>query len=242
MPPIPIQTLIATKQRGFDGADIRYKSEGARAQRCSISRKVCSAWATVTVAKTVTTRVLFAIKTYKLQHFLDPQTVVPPSMISDENGVLQENLSFLLYEQQDSALASWLLSFVSQSVLPQLISMDSSAQIWNTLATIYGSKTTSRLMFYRRALHSQRKGDLLIKDFLMKVKGYCDSLANYGEIFSEHKHVISILNGLSPKYESVVTVITTSQLPSSVQNVTTMLLDAEARIQSAVAKIPYNLL
>ncbi|TYH34138.1 hypothetical protein ES332_D13G108500v1 [Gossypium tomentosum] len=39
MPPIPIQTLIATKRRGFDGADIRYKLGGdARAQRCSTRR------------------------------------------------------------------------------------------------------------------------------------------------------------------------------------------------------------
>ncbi|KAK5774552.1 hypothetical protein PVK06_042407 [Gossypium arboreum] len=83
--------------------------------------------------------------------------------------------------------------------------MDSSAQIWNTLATIYGSKSTSRLMFYRRAFHSQRKGDLLMKDFLMKVKGYSDSLASCGEIISEHEHVISIHNGLPPEYESIFT-------------------------------------
>ncbi|KAK5820192.1 hypothetical protein PVK06_025238 [Gossypium arboreum] len=58
-------------------------------------------------------QVLLAIKTYKLQNFLIPQTVVPPSLISDKNGVLQENTIFVLYEQQDSALASWLLSSVS---------------------------------------------------------------------------------------------------------------------------------
>ncbi|KAK5820191.1 hypothetical protein PVK06_025237 [Gossypium arboreum] len=93
--------------------------------------------------------------------------------------------------------------------------MDFSAQIWNTLATIYGSKTTSRLMFYRSALHSQRKGDLSMKDFLIKVKGYCDSLAS-----------------------CVITIITASQLPSNVQNITTMLLAAEVQIQSTVVEIP----
>ncbi|KAK5842322.1 hypothetical protein PVK06_004661 [Gossypium arboreum] len=72
--------------------------------------------------------------------------------------------------------------------------MDSSAQIWNTLATIYGSRTTSRLMFYRRALHSQCKGDLLMKDFLMKVKGYCDSLASCAQMQSALAEIPSLAN------------------------------------------------
>ncbi|MBA0562199.1 hypothetical protein Golob_007264 [Gossypium lobatum] len=43
-------------------------------------------------------QLMLVIKTYKLQHFLDHQTVVPPSMIYDENVVLQENLALVLYE------------------------------------------------------------------------------------------------------------------------------------------------
>ncbi|PPR91121.1 hypothetical protein GOBAR_AA29560 [Gossypium barbadense] len=78
-------------------------------------------------------QVLLAIKTYKLQQFLDTCTVAPPSLVPDANGVLQENPEFVKFEQQDSALASWLLSSVSQAVLPHLIGMDTSAQIWNTI-------------------------------------------------------------------------------------------------------------
>ncbi|PPR92020.1 hypothetical protein GOBAR_AA28673 [Gossypium barbadense] len=46
----------------------------------------------------------------------------------------------------------------------------------------------------------QHKGVLSMKDFLIKVKSYCDSLASYGEINSEHEHVIAILNGFSPDF------------------------------------------
>lgn len=146
-------------------------------------------------------QVLLAVKTYKLQHFLDPKPSVPSSTIANDTGEVQENPTFVSYEQHDCALASWLLSSVSQSVLQQLIGMDFSSQIWNTLVNIYGSKTTSRLMFNKRELHSQRKGDLTMKEFLMKVKGYCDNLASYGEVINEHEHVTVILNGLSPEYE-----------------------------------------
>ncbi|MBA0824792.1 hypothetical protein Goarm_021437 [Gossypium armourianum] len=80
------------------------------------------------------------------------------SVLLDDNNYLlwrqQENLEFSRFEQQDYALASWLLSSVSTVVLLHLIGLDTSTKIWNAIVTLYDSKTTSRLMFYRRALHS----------------------------------------------------------------------------------------
>ncbi|MBA0747638.1 hypothetical protein Gogos_004538, partial [Gossypium gossypioides] len=169
---------------------------------------------------------------------VDSRTVPPPRQVMDEDGVLQENLEFARFEQQDCALASWLLSSVSTAVLPHLIGLDSSAQIWNAIVALYDSKTTSQLMSYRRVLHSQKKGDLSMKDFLMKIKSYCDSLASCGEVISEHEHVTAILNGLPPNYESVITIVTASQVPYNVQGVTTILLDAEARQHVTMFETP----
>ncbi|KAA3485139.1 Homeobox-leucine zipper HAT14-like protein [Gossypium australe] len=119
------------------------------------------------------------------------------SVILDDNNYLLWYQQFARFEQQDGALAPWLLSSVSQAVLPHLIGLDTGAQIWNALVNLYGSKTTSR----------------------------------------EHEHVTAILNGLSPKYESVITIITTTQIPYNVQGVTTMLLDAEAQ-QVTIVEAP----
>ncbi|MBA0660268.1 hypothetical protein Goklo_012306, partial [Gossypium klotzschianum] len=99
-------------------------------------------------------------------------------------------------------------------------------------------KTTSKLMFYRLALHSQRKGDLSMKDYLLKIKSFCDNLENCGEMVSEYEHVTAILNGLSTDFESVITVISASLIPYSVQTVSTFLLDAEAQQQTLLASIP----
>ncbi|KAG8501711.1 hypothetical protein CXB51_004699 [Gossypium anomalum] len=169
-------------------------------------------------------QVLLAVKTYKLQMFLNVRSTPPPRLFQ--------------YEQQDSALASWLLSSVSPAVLPHLIGLETSAQIWNAIVSLYGNKTTSRLMFYRRARHSQRKGDLSMRDFLLKVKFYYNNLAKCGEIISEHEHVTAILNGLPLEYESVISIIVASQLAYNVQSVTTMLVDAEARQQVIMADVP----
>ncbi|MBA0574991.1 hypothetical protein Golob_027987, partial [Gossypium lobatum] len=111
-------------------------------------------------------------------------------------GVLLDDNTYLLWkQQQDSALASWLLSFISQAVLPHLIGMDTSAKIWNVVVTLCG------------------------------------------EVISEHEHVTAILNGLPPEYESVISIVTASQVPYSVQGVVSMLLDAETRQQVVSSNI-----
>ncbi|GMI94227.1 hypothetical protein HRI_003092000 [Hibiscus trionum] len=68
-----------------------------------------------------------------------------------------------------------------------------------------------------------------MREILLKVKSICDNLANYGEVISEHKHVTAILNGLPPEYDSVITLLTAGSVPSSVNHVSTLLLDADAR-------------
>lgn len=95
-------------------------------------------------------------------------------------------------------------------------------------------------MGYRRALHSQRKGDLSMKDFFIKIKGFCDSLTSCGEVINEHEHVTTILNGLPTEFESVIIVITVIQVSYIVQAITTMLLDAEARMHSTVVDVPFS--
>ncbi|MBA0734038.1 hypothetical protein Gogos_017991 [Gossypium gossypioides] len=84
--------------------------------------------------------------------------------------------------------------------------MDSTIQIRTTLSNLYSSKTTSKLMYYRQDLHSQKKGDLLMKDFLMQIKMFYDQLTSCGEVISEPEHVTAILNGIPPEYELIFTI------------------------------------
>lgn len=58
-------------------------------------------------------QVLLAIKTHKLQCSLDGQVPPPSAIVIGDDGMIQENPEFVRYEQQDNALASWLLSLVS---------------------------------------------------------------------------------------------------------------------------------
>ncbi|PPS02076.1 hypothetical protein GOBAR_AA18584 [Gossypium barbadense] len=162
-------------------------------------------------------QVILAVKTHNLQQFLDSSTTPPPRQILNEDGVLQDNLAFSRFQQQDCALASCLLSSVSAAVLPHLIGLESCAQIWNAVVAVYGSKTTSRLMSYRRALHSQRKGELSMKDYLMKIKNYSDSLASCARQNVVVSETLSSVNLVSHQESTSVpeTVNTPNYRPSS---------------------------
>ncbi|KAL4376343.1 hypothetical protein GQ457_02G016120 [Hibiscus cannabinus] len=181
-------------------------------------------------------QVFLIVKTHRLQKFIDCNVHPPPQYIT-QNSQVRLNPDFEAFEEQDGALATWLLSTVSESVLPHLIGLNTASEIWNTLHRIYSGKTTSRLMYFRRSLHAQKKGELSMKDFLMKIKSICDNLASCGEVISEHEQITAILNGLPPEYESVITVLTAGDTSSTVNSVRTVLLDAEARQSSFTNQI-----
>ncbi|PPR86269.1 hypothetical protein GOBAR_AA34423 [Gossypium barbadense] len=138
---------------------------------------------------------------------------IPPRTVVDEDGVSIENPPYVSYEQQDSALATWLLSSVNLSLHNQLVgNSGSSCELWQTLMHIFGYHSTIKAMHYRSLLHNVPKIEFSMFAYLAKTKHRSDSLVG-----CEFDHVVSI--------------ITTSIVPFNLQGVTTALLDAEARQQ-----------
>ncbi|XP_039039382.1 uncharacterized protein LOC120177231 [Hibiscus syriacus] len=76
-----------------------------------------------------------------------------------------------------------------------------------------------------------------MRDYLMKIKNICDNLANCGDVISEHEHIMTVLNGLPPEYDSIITAIAASATASDLTVVTTILLDAKARQGSIVESV-----
>jgi len=54
------------------------------------------------------------------------------------------DLSTPAARQQDQLILSWILTGVSMSILPQVVSYKTSAAIWQTLKRMYASSTQSR--------------------------------------------------------------------------------------------------
>ncbi|KAJ8767229.1 hypothetical protein K2173_013626 [Erythroxylum novogranatense] len=158
--------------------------------------------------------VTFTLKTHRLLKYVDGTVVIPQRTIPGENGGPPvENPAFLAYEDQDSALCTWLMS------------------------TIFASQSRTKKMQFRCSLHNTKKLEKPMREYIAEIKNISDNLAGCGEVISEDEHQSALLNGLPPEYENIVSIITTSQQPYDLKATISALLDAEARIKALTNQI-----
>ncbi|KAK4262712.1 hypothetical protein QN277_028239 [Acacia crassicarpa] len=94
-------------------------------------------------------QVYFMAKQHRLFSYLDGSNRVPAPRTRDSTTGLEiENPEFAVYEQLDSALASWLLASVTSSVLPDLVGLETAAQIWNAYILISQIQRSCTIRIY----------------------------------------------------------------------------------------------
>ncbi|KAI9198027.1 hypothetical protein LWI28_008821 [Acer negundo] len=76
-----------------------------------------------------------AIKGIQLSAYIDP-SISPPSS-KNLDGTMNE--SYLDWEQQDQILLCWLLSSISQGILPELVGCSTASEVWSTVERIFSS-------------------------------------------------------------------------------------------------------
>ncbi|MBA0848129.1 hypothetical protein Goshw_028819 [Gossypium schwendimanii] len=146
--------------------------------------------------------VQLVLKTHRLLLLVEGTVVVLSWLISDKDGAPVENPAYTHYEQQNS---------------------------WEALTRIIGTQSTTKAMRFCSLLHHFKKNDFSISEYLAGIKHLCDLLAGCGHHVSLEKQQLAILNGLPPEFNHVVSIITTSRVLFDLYDITTALLDAEAR-------------
>ncbi|KAL5553418.1 hypothetical protein UlMin_040819 [Ulmus minor] len=91
------------------------------------------------------------------------------------------------------------------------------------LSWIYSSLTPE--------IMAQIKNSMSMIDFIMKIKGFCDSLASIGESVSEQDQIMNLLAGLGSDYNAVVTSISARDSQLSLESVHSLLLTFEHRLE-----------
>lgn len=94
-------------------------------------------------------------------------------------------------------------------------------------------------MRYQSLLNHFKKNDFSISTYLVEIKYLCDSLAGCGQLVSIEEQQSAILNGLPPKFDHVVSIITISQVPFDLQGIATALLDVEAKQQAHFSHVSF---
>ncbi|KAK8564202.1 hypothetical protein V6N12_036331 [Hibiscus sabdariffa] len=76
-----------------------------------------------------------------------------------------------------------------------------------------------------------KKGAQSMHEYTMAIKQVCDLLAACGSSISEVEQIATILNGLPNEYEPSIAAITASKDSYSVENIVSILVDAESRME-----------
>ncbi|KAL4355415.1 hypothetical protein GQ457_06G009610 [Hibiscus cannabinus] len=178
-------------------------------------------------------QVVLTIRGLGLEGYLDGSVAAPAKIVRNRAGEQIVNPLYLQFVKQDSSLASWLLSTVSADILPQLVGSESTRDVWSAVTKTFSTLSTTKIMNLHCRLRSLKKGSQSMQDYTMNIKETCDLLAACRSPVSELEHVATILNGLPIEYEPSVAAITASKDTYSVDNVVSILIDAESRLEDS---------
>ena len=92
-------------------------------------------------------------------------------------------------------------------------------EIWHVLARTFAVKSKARLLQIQGLLQSTKKGSDSIDEYILKMKGFADSLAAAGDPISEERLCLYIMGGLDPEFEASIVNLTNRSEPLNVQDV-----------------------
>ncbi|KAF7805093.1 Retrovirus-related Pol polyprotein from transposon TNT 1-94 [Senna tora] len=174
---------------------------------------------------------LATIKGYKLQQYILGAKAIPKQFSSPEDEAQGKiNDDFLTWEQQDQLLLSWILSSVSDGLLPKLVGCSYSYQAWEKLEHFFASQTRAKVRQFKAQLRNLKKGTSSANEYLLKIKKLVDALFSVGSPVSEADHIEAILEGLSEEYNSFVVSVTSRSDPYTVDEIESLLVAQEERL------------
>jgi hypothetical protein len=97
-----------------------------------------------------TTQFLPILRTHDLVGIVDGSEPCPPKLITDDKGVESLNLEFTIWNKKDQCILSWINLTLSEKVLSTVYGLDTSKQVWNTLATKFANDSRSRIANLKR--------------------------------------------------------------------------------------------
>lgn len=181
------------------------------------------------------TQVLSSIRANAVENLIDGSTPPPSRLVVQTNGgqgmTSLINPDYQIWMRQDQALLSWQLSSMTEPILGTITGCHTSCELWTALKRSFSSQTKAKALQLRMKLQSTKKGSLSITDYYNSMKNIADSLTAAGNFITDEELVRYILGGLGSDYDSVVVNITARATMSSIEEIYSLLLTHESRIE-----------
>jgi histone deacetylase 1/2 len=169
------------------------------------------------------------ITAHNLHRFIvKPQ--IPLQFASVEDRAIGRNSDE--YQQwliKDQTLFTWLLSTLSDGVLPRVLSCRHAHEVWDKIHKYFNSVLKSRARQLRSELKNTKKLSKSVNEYLLRIKAIVNSLIAVGDSVSEQEQVDSILEGLPREFNSFVMMVYSRFETPTVEDVEALLLLQEVQ-------------
>ncbi|PKU82139.1 Retrovirus-related Pol polyprotein from transposon TNT 1-94 [Dendrobium catenatum] len=140
----------------------------------------------------------------------------------------------------DQNLVSALLSTISPSILPYVISLGTAHDVWLTLERRLQPTNRSRVIQLKNELHQIQMCDHTMRQYLDQIKILVDNITAAGSTIDTEDIILYILNGLPAAYNAFTTAIRASLQPISLDDLYSLLCSEEINLQHRQLKETSN--
>ncbi|PKU64191.1 Retrovirus-related Pol polyprotein from transposon TNT 1-94 [Dendrobium catenatum] len=171
---------------------------------------------------------LFAANNF--EGYLTGASLQPPKEILAADGTTKINQSFQLWMLIDQHLASAIYSTISSSLLPYILNLATTHEIWQTLELRLQSTNHSRLLQLKNELHQLQLGDKTMFAYLSDIKSKVDAIAAAGSSIDVEDIILYTINGLPYTYNSFKAIIHNHLQPISLDDFYALLCSDELHL------------
>lgn len=177
------------------------------------------------------------LRGYDLLKFIDPTTVPPPKVLTN-NGRDEPNPNFLLWQRQDSLLYSSLMGSIETAHQPLIATAASSLEAWNLLASTYAKSTRGHIKQLKQQLKQSTKGTKSIDEYMQQIRAKADGLALLGSAMDPEDLTDIVLDGLNDDYKAIIEAIHGRETPISFAELHEKLINRELAVTAATNASP----
>ncbi|PKU80975.1 Retrovirus-related Pol polyprotein from transposon TNT 1-94 [Dendrobium catenatum] len=164
--------------------------------------------------------------------FLLPTATPPASHKTLSTGSKVPNPKHQEWVLIDQNLAAALCSTLSPAILPYVIHLTSTSEIWSALERRLQSSNRSRVIQLKNELHTVQMKSQTMAQYLQQNKTIVDNIVSAGAILDQEDVLLYTLNRLPPSYNALKTTIRAMQTPMDLENLYSLLITEEINLQS----------
>jgi hypothetical protein len=145
---------------------------------------------------------------HTLFRFVDGTNPRPPPKLLGATTSMADNPAFQTWYHQDKLVLSSIVSTLEEGVLPHILNLSSSRDVWLTLETLFSAHSQAHIVQTRYQLATMKKSSQTVADYFSKAQSLAHNLATIGQPFQESELVSYLLAGPSTDYDPLVTSVT----------------------------------